>query len=81
MFRVQKGLRDMATEPLTIRLLVGVMPDLKQKLGDSGLGSSQVTMHEILRIFIDRWIANEVVRLSRDQQYTLAEKVADIDTN
>ena len=35
MFDDNKALQEMATEPFTIRLLVGIMPDIKEKFMNS----------------------------------------------
>ena len=37
----------MATEPFTIRLLVGIMPDIRDKFGGKGKGI-KITLFEIL---------------------------------
>jgi hypothetical protein len=54
----------MAKEPFTIRLLVGIMPSLKTKILNNLAHISKITMYEILQIFTDKWIENEIYRLS-----------------
>lgn len=73
-----RALADLATEPFTIRLLVGIMPDLKEALSSDG---QSVTMMGLLELFVNRWIENELLRLSKEEQGQVAEVVADIDAN
>ena len=56
----------MATEPFTIRLLVGIMPDIRDKFGERGHGI-KITLFEVLQIYIEKWIENEMARLNHDE--------------
>lgn len=38
-------------------------------------------MLEVLHIYTQKWIENEIFRLNQDERYTLAEDIANIDLN
>lgn len=70
-------LSDMATEPFTIRLLVGVMPDLKEILAKRS-PLINLSMLEIIESFVNKWIENEISRFDREEGWQLSEFV-DVD--
>lgn len=73
------ALQQMATEPFTIRLLVGIMPDIRDRFNSSKGQSRCITMLEILQIFISKWVENEISRLGKRDKEQLAEEIVDID--
>lgn len=74
------SMQDMAKEPFSIRLLVGIMPDIRDKLKTRSK-DIKVTMFEVMEIFINNWIKNEISRLNREDKNDVAERIADIDYN
>lgn len=69
----------MATEPFTIRLLIGVIPDLKLILAKRS-SLINLSMFDILEAFVNRWIENEISRLDKEDCRQLSEFI-DVDEN
>lgn len=75
MFTNYPSLQNMAQEPFTLRLILGIMPDIKKMQKST---TSNITLYEIFQIFVRKWVENEIFRLNEADQYQMTEFV-DID--